>query len=135
MLTANENIRNPRLGLALIASSIGAFFLWGFVSSIGPVSTAQNFVGSYPNLVLLSLIIGPISLFLGDVIVGIFSDLAGRKIMFLFSLVFFLAGIVVVSYGLAGQNVPILLGGIVIANFFVGGMEPPILSLIAEESA
>ena len=135
MLAANENKTKSKLGLALTVSSIGAFFLWGFVSSIGPVSTAQSFVGSYPNLVLLALIIGPLSLFLGDVVVGIFSDLAGRKTMFLISLVLFLAGIWVVSYGLVNQNIQLLLGGIVIANFFVGGMEPPILSLIAEESA
>ncbi|MGC9138806.1 MAG: MFS transporter [Thermoplasmata archaeon] len=110
----------------LLISTSGGFFLWGIVSAIAPLSVYWPI--SKGNMTLL-LIIGPISLVIGNFIMGFLSDRIGRKRIFIITLMLYTIGIILIALSL---DFPYLLAGLAISQFAVGGEEPPALALLAE---
>ena len=110
-----------------------SFLFWGIVATLGPLIASQDLItGLSSGERLLFLLIGPITVPVGNVLLGILSDLFGRRKMFFLSMLFYTSGIIII--GFSYSVIPLILG-LVLAEFGVGGQEPSALSLVAENTA
>ncbi len=115
----------------LLSSSSGLTF-WGIVGTLGPLAASGSIIGVLPkSLKVFVLLIGPIFVPFGNFLMGILSDILGRKKIFIITMVLYSAGIVIIS--LSYTFIPLAIG-LMIAEFGVGGEEIPSLSLISEDS-
>ncbi|MEM3333971.1 MAG: MFS transporter, partial [Thermoplasmata archaeon] len=110
----------------LLLSTSGGFFLWGIVSAIAPLSVYWSISSGYITILLM---IGPISLVIGNFVMGILSDWIGRKKIFIITLILYSIGIILIG---TSYNIISLILGLSISQFAVGGEEPPALALLAE---
>lgn len=116
---------------SLLISSSGGFFIWGIVASMAPLSLSWPFVnGNDPLVRMLVLSAGPVGLLAGNVIMGMLSDVVGRRKIFMLTMAMYSLGIVFIS---VATTFPLLLAGVVVSSFGVGGEEAPSLALIAED--
>ncbi|WP_337860450.1 MFS transporter [Ferroplasma sp.] len=116
----------------MLMSSASGLTFWGMVGTLGPLAAAGSIIGVLPhNLKVLVLLIGPLFVPFGNFLMGIFTDIIGRKKIFLITMVIYGAGIVIIS--LSYTFLPLILG-LMLAEFGVGGEEIPSLSLVAEDS-
>ncbi len=116
---------------SLLISSSGGFFIWGIVASMAPLSLSWPFVnGSDPLVRVLVLSAGPAGLLAGNFIMGLLSDAFGRRRIFIATMAMYGIGIVLISIA---TTFPLLLAGVVVSSFGVGGEEAPSLALIAED--
>ncbi|MEM2489382.1 MAG: MFS transporter, partial [Thermoplasmata archaeon] len=78
----------------LLLSTSGGFFLWGIVSAIAPLSVYWSISSGYITILLM---IGPISLVIGNFVMGILSDWIGRKKIFIITLILYSIGIILIG--------------------------------------
>ncbi len=98
---------------------------------MAPLSLSWPFVnGNDPLVRVLILSAGPAGLLAGNFLMGILSDVIGRKKVFLATMSTYSLGLVLISIA---TTFTVLLAGVVISSFGVGGEEIPSLALIAED--
>ena len=118
---------------AMYTGTSASFLFWGIVATIGPLIASQDLIpGLNSGEKLLFLLIGPITVPVGNVLLGILSDLFGRRRMFFLSMLFYASGMIIIGFS---YSVIPLIVGLVLAEFGVGGQEPSTLSLVAENTA
>ncbi|BAB60410.1 sugar transporter [Thermoplasma volcanium GSS1] len=112
-------------------SASAGMFIWGIIASIAPLATAWPYVKGLPR-VYLSVFLSLPSVFLltGNTILGKLSDILGRKPIYLMTILFYLAGLLIIF---ASNNVVLLVIGIALSEIGVGGEEVTTLSLISED--
>ncbi len=116
----------------LYTGTSASFFFWGIVASIGPLAASQSISsGLTSSERLLFLLIGPVVVPVGNLLLGILSDLFGRRKLFFLSMIFYTSGIIIIGFS---NSVFFLLFGLILAEFGVGGQEPSALSLVAENT-
>ncbi len=109
-----------------------SFFFWGIVATIGPLAASESILtGLNSSERLLFLLIGPIVVPVGNLLLGILSDLFGRRKIFFLSMLFYSSGIIIIGFS---YSVITLILGLILAEFGVGGQEPSALSLVAENT-
>ena len=129
MLDKTHSVRAKE---AMYTGTSASFLFWGIVATIGPLIASQDLItGLNSSERLLFLLIGPISVPVGNVLLGILSDLFGRRRMFFLSMLFYASGIIIIGFS---YSVIPLIFGLVLAEFGVGGQEPSALSLVAENT-
>ena len=129
MLDKTHSVRAKE---AMYTGTSASFLFWGIVATIGPLIASQDLItGLNSSERLLFLLIGPISVPVGNVLLGILSDLFGRRKMFFLSMLFYASGIIIIGFS---YSVIPLIFGLVLAEFGVGGQEPSALSLVAENT-
>ena len=130
MLDKTHSVRAKE---AMYTGTSASFLFWGIVATIGPLIASQDLIpGLNSGEKLLFLLIGPITVPVGNVLLGILSDLFGRRGMFFLSMLFYASGIIIIGFS---YSVIPLIFGLVLAEFGVGGQEPSALSLVAENTA
>ncbi len=116
----------------MLVSSASGLTFWGMIATLGPLAAAGSLIGVLPHsLKVLILLIGPVFVPFGNFTMGLLADRFGRKKIFLFTMILYGTGIIVISLSYA--FVPLLFG-LMLAEFGVGGEEIPSLSLISEDS-
>lgn len=109
-----------------------AFIFWGIIGTIGPLVASGAVIGSLDKSEkIIFLLVGPLTVPVGNIVMGILSDHFGRKRIFMVTMSFYTIGIIIIS--LSYSVLPLLLG-LVLAEFGVGGEEPSSLALMGEES-
>ncbi|MDS0256369.1 MFS transporter [Thermoplasmatales archaeon AK] len=115
---------------AVLVSSVAGFFMWGLISTIGPLSLSFPFLHGASRAVATEVLtVGPIFILLGNVIMGIVSDRVGRKLVFVATMISYGVGVILVSLT---SSLLFLIIGIILSQFGIGGEEPPSLALVAE---
>jgi len=119
---------------AIIASTSSGFFLWGIISTIGPLAASGSLIGSISSqLKTAFLLIGPIFILLGNVSMGYISDHIGRKRSFIITMIAYALGLaLIVSFTLLRGIIGVA-SGLALSQFGIGGEEPPSLSLLTED--
>ncbi len=116
----------------MLLSSSASFTFWGIVATIGPLAASGAILHALPlKLKVIILLIGPIFAPLGNFVMGILTDVLGRKKVFIMTMSFYSIGIIIIALSYEFYS---LLIGLLLAEFGVGGEEMPSLSLIAEDS-
>ncbi|ABW01595.1 MFS transporter [Caldivirga maquilingensis] len=111
---------------AITSTALG-MFLWGFILALAPLTTQWPFVpSSFDEYVLLA---APVSLMVGNLIIGKLSDALGRKMGFIMTMVIYGVGALLI---ILSSNVYELIAGIALAEFGLGGEEPATLAYMAE---
>lgn len=106
-------------------------FIWGIIASVAPLATQWPFISSLPRTYeAVFLAVPSIFLLIGDLSLGRLSDLFGRKVVYISTIVLYLLGIFIIYF--AYSVVPLIIG-IALAEIGVGGEEVTALSLIAED--
>ena len=134
-MIADSNPSGKRLSKqqkALLTSASMGYVMWGVVASIGPLTAAGEILSGNIELEtkVFTLLIPTLSLLAGNIIMGIFSDLFGRKNVFFITLLLYGAGIFIVF---SSATFPELAVGLALAEFGAGGEEPPSLAIVSED--
>ena len=137
-----KTAENPKLSgihYIMFMSYSLTFLIWGFVTTSG-VMSIYYFSKYIPRfLVPISVVLGPISLMIGNVAMGRLADLVGRRGIYVYTMTLY-------TIGLVGMGVSILLSKIIpaseaflpfiisyiLAEVGVGGEEPPALAATTE---
>ncbi|KAA8922259.1 MFS transporter [Thermoplasma sp.] len=115
----------------LLVSASAGMFIWGIIASVAPLATQWPFISSLPRTYeAVFLAVPSIFLLIGDLSLGRLSDLFGRKVVYISTIVLYLLGIFIIYF--AYSVVPLIIG-IALAEIGVGGEEVTALSLIAED--
>ncbi|MEM3498906.1 MAG: MFS transporter [Conexivisphaerales archaeon] len=119
---------------SIILSTSSSFFLWGIISTVGPLAASGSLVGSLAeNLKILFLLIGPIFMLVGNTTMGYVSDHIGRKRTFIITMAAYAAGLsLIVAFTLI-KGITGVASGLALSQFGIGGEEPPSLSLLTED--
>lgn len=117
---------------ALVSSTFSGMFLWGILASIAPLSQSWPFAANATGFATVLLVItGPILALIGNISMGIVSDLIGRKKVFLLTMALYIVGVVIISFSF---SIASLLVGIGLAQFGIAGEEIPTIALLAEDT-
>lgn len=121
-----------KINKSLFWSTSLAFAFWGVIATIGPLAASDNIISNVSSFwTEVFLLAGPLTVPLGNFVMGIFSDRYGRKNIFFLTMTLYSIGIIMITFS---STVYLLLAGLIMSQFGVGGEEPSSLSLIAEDS-
>ncbi|MGC8618871.1 MAG: MFS transporter, partial [Thermoplasmata archaeon] len=82
---------------SIILSTSSSFFLWGIISTIGPLAASGSLIGTLSNqLKTVFLLIGPIFILLGNITMGYISDRIGRKRTFIVTMTAYAVGLLLI---------------------------------------
>ncbi|MGC8584561.1 MAG: MFS transporter [Thermoplasmata archaeon] len=112
----------------ILLSTSGGFFLWGVIASVAPLATSWSIFNN-PIFTTIALITGPVFMLAGNYIMGHYSDVYGRKKIFIITILIYAAGSLVIYFSVSFLMFEI---GLALANFGIGGEEPPSLAILSE---
>ena len=124
---------NSKTQNSLLLSASSGFFMWGIIAFIGPSAAAGGLLGKISGLeVVLSLLIGPVFILIGNVAMGFLSDFIGRKRIFVITMFAYGAGLLAIVASAYLSSFMLFAAGLATAQFGIGGEEPPTLALLSE---
>ena len=124
---------NSRTQNSLLLSASSGFFIWGIISFIGPSAADGAIVGKLTGIeFILSVLIGPIFVLLGNVTMGFLSDSIGRKRIFVITMLAYAIGLFTVVAASYTTSFMLFAIGLALSQFGAGGEEPPTLALLSE---
>ncbi len=119
---------------SIILSASSSFFLWGIISTIGPLAASGSLVGALAgNLKTIFLLIGPIFILIGNTTMGYMSDHIGRKRTFVITMAAYAIGLLLIVVFTLTGGITGVASGLALSQFGIGGEEPPSLSLLTED--
>lgn len=119
---------------SIILSTSSSFFLWGIISTIGPLAASGSLIGALSyQLKTAFLLIGPIFILLGNTTMGYISDHIGRKKTFIVTMTAYAVGLMLIVIFTLTRGIFGVAAGLALSQFGIGGEEPPSLSLLTED--
>ncbi|AFZ70632.1 arabinose efflux permease family protein [Caldisphaera lagunensis DSM 15908] len=111
----------------IIISSSFSMFIYGLVLALPSISTTWNFVPSNDYVYIFLSI--PVGTLIGNIIIGRFADLKGRKNMFILTLLLYGVGSLIV---LLSNSFSFLIIGLFVSQIGLGGEMPTLLTYLSE---
>ncbi|ADN51671.1 MFS transporter [Vulcanisaeta distributa] len=136
---ATKNLRLSGIHYVMFFSYSLTFLIWGFVTTSG-VMSIYYFSKYIPKfLVPISVVLGPISLMIGNVLMGRLADIVGRRGIYVYTMSLYTIGLIGMGLSILLSNVipaseafiPFIISYI-LAEIGVGGEEPPALAAATE---
>ncbi|WP_367834374.1 MFS transporter [Vulcanisaeta sp. JCM 16159] len=138
-MKTSEDLGLSGIHYVMFVSYSLTFLIWGFVTASG-VMSIYYFSKYIPRfLVPISVALGPISLMIGNVLMGRLADIVGRRGIYAYTMSLYTIGLIGMGLSILLSNVipaseafiPFIISYI-LAEIGVGGEEPPALAAATE---